>query len=94
MIPTKPAVLSGGDSPFGAVDMAGNVAEWTATAYLAYDPDRAYDPGLTTAMRLGYLVVRGGSWKHFRYQTRTSERIACTPTYSCFDIGFRCAIDR
>jgi formylglycine-generating enzyme required for sulfatase activity len=82
-----------GDSPFGLADMAGNVAEWTASPYAAYDPGRACDAGFETAMRHGYRVVRGGSWKHFRYQARTSERIACLPEYSCFDIGFRCAAD-
>jgi formylglycine-generating enzyme required for sulfatase activity len=80
-----------GDSPFGLADMAGNVSEWTASYYTAYDPGRGYDAGFEAAMRQGYRVVRGGSWKHFRYQVRTSERIACLPGYSCFDIGFRCA---
>jgi formylglycine-generating enzyme required for sulfatase activity len=71
--------------------MAGNVAEWTASLYTAHDPGRAYDPGFEAAMRQRYRVVRGGSWKHLRYQVRTSERIACLPGYSSFDIGFRCA---
>jgi formylglycine-generating enzyme required for sulfatase activity len=80
-----------GDSPFGVMDMAGNVAEWTATTYHPYDPGRSYDEGFQAAMRLGYVVVRGGSWKHFRFQARTSERIACNTGYSSFDVGFRIA---
>lgn len=82
-----------GDSPFGVADMAGNAAEWTASLYTAYDPGRAYDAGFEAAMRQEYRVVRGGSWKHFRYQVRTSERIACPPDYSSFETGFRCAAD-
>jgi formylglycine-generating enzyme required for sulfatase activity len=36
--------------------------------------------------------VRGGGWMNFRYQLRTSERIACAPGYANFATGFRCAI--
>lgn len=82
-----------GDSPLGVADMCGNVAEWTASPYHPYSPSRTYDPAFTAAMRRGYRVVRGGSWKHFRLQTRTTERIACVPYYSNFEIGFRCARD-
>lgn len=82
-----------GDSPFGVADMSGNVAEWTASTYDPYDPNRAYDPAFAAAMRHRYAVIRGGSWKHFRFQTRTTERIAALPDHSCFDIGFRCVAD-
>lgn len=82
-----------GDSPLGVADMCGNVAEWTASPYHPYSPSRTYDPAFTAAMRHGYRVVRGGSWKHFRLQTRTTERIACVPYYSSFEIGFRCIRD-
>lgn len=83
----------GGDSLFEVADLAGNVAEWTASTYTPYDPSVTYDPALSAAMLHGYRVVRGGSWKHLRWQVRTTERIACEPGYSCFDIGFRCAAD-
>jgi sulfatase modifying factor 1 len=81
-----------GDSPFGVAEMAGNVAEWTATRYHLYDPYRSYDP-IYVAAANRYMVVRGGTWMNFRYQLRTSERIACDPAYSNFATGFRCAID-
>jgi sulfatase modifying factor 1 len=79
-----------GDSPWGVTDMAGNVAEWTASTYTPHDTNRSYDPSFEAAMRYNYGVVRGGSWKHFKFQTRTTERIACLPYYSAFDLGFRC----
>ncbi len=82
-----------GDSPWGVADMAGNVAEWTASTYHPYCPTRPYDEAFETAMNMRFHVIRGGGWKHFRYQTRTSERIACTKDYSAFDLGFRCAAD-
>jgi formylglycine-generating enzyme required for sulfatase activity len=84
----------GGDSPLGVADMAGNVAEWTASPYHPYGSNRTYDPAFAAAMRNGYRVVRGGSWKHFRFQTRTTERIACIPDYASFEIGFRCVRNR
>lgn len=96
---TRPATTAvgrfsaAGDSPFGLSDMAGNVAEWTASPYRPYAVDYSYDPGYLAAMELGFLAVRGGSWKHFRFQVRTSERIACIGSYSSFDVGFRCAAD-
>jgi formylglycine-generating enzyme len=62
--------------------------------YGPYEPSRSYDPAFTAAMRHGYRVIRGGSWKHFRWQTRTTERMACAqPDYSSFEIGFRCVRD-
>lgn len=82
-----------GDSPLGVADLAGNVTEWTASSYGPYDPSCTYDRAFTAAMRHGYRVVRGGSWKMFRFQTRTTERIACPSYYSSFEIGFRCARD-
>ncbi|MGV9822976.1 formylglycine-generating enzyme family protein [Nocardia xishanensis] len=91
---TTPAgATPAGASPFGVLDLAGNVAEWTASSYLLYDGSRTYDPGYHAAADHGHITVRGGSWKSFRWQTRTSERVACTPSYSASDLGFRCARD-
>ncbi|MGH3242894.1 MAG: formylglycine-generating enzyme family protein, partial [Spirillospora sp.] len=81
-----------GDSPFGMSDMAGNVAEWTATRYCLYDPGRRYDP-LYHAATGRYQVVRGGGWMNLRHQLRTSERFAIDPAYASHATGFRCAAD-
>ncbi|MFJ4653825.1 formylglycine-generating enzyme family protein [Nocardia sp. NPDC088792] len=87
------ALSPAGDSEFGVADMAGTVAEWTASTYDFYDPHRTYDPSFAAAKLHRYRVVRGGSWKHLQAQVRTTERMAAMPSYSCFDIGFRCAAD-
>jgi len=52
-----------------------------------------YGVAFTDPVRHGYRVVRGGSWKILRFQTRITERILCPPYYSSFEIGFRCAQD-
>ncbi|WP_218011037.1 formylglycine-generating enzyme family protein [Herbidospora mongoliensis] len=82
----------GGDSPFGVADMAGNVAEWVAGTYQLYDAKVQCDPILRMAQGR-YGVLRGGGWMNLRWQVRTTERIACDPTYSTWAIGFRCAAD-
>ncbi|MBL1080244.1 SUMF1/EgtB/PvdO family nonheme iron enzyme [Nocardia sp. 2] len=82
-----------GCSPFGVADMAGNVIEWTSTRYRSYAPGGGQPRGFEAAVGFGYHVVRGGSWKTMRWQTRTSERLCCPADYSTFDIGFRCVAD-
>lgn len=83
---------------FGLFDMAGNVAEWTSTAYSESGPERMndlnpelhYDAAKEDPYRMKKKVVRGGSWKdvsHFiRSDIRSSEYQNETHSY----IGFRC----
>ncbi|MFD7642071.1 SUMF1/EgtB/PvdO family nonheme iron enzyme [Kitasatospora sp. NPDC059795] len=82
-----------GASPFYVHDLAGNVQEWTSTVYHPYDPTRDY--GTVYSHIVGrYVVLRGGSWMHYRWQTRCAERIAADPGYTNFATGFRCATER
>lgn len=78
-----------GASPFGALDMAGNLWEWTSSLYWPY-PYRA-DDGREDPSASGWRVLRGGTWVYTAWQCRTSQRYRYTPE-TCFDIaGFRCA---
>ncbi|MEV6866634.1 SUMF1/EgtB/PvdO family nonheme iron enzyme [Streptosporangium subroseum] len=86
------AFSPGGDSPFGISDMAGNVAEWTASTYQPYAAGVDCDPILQRAHGR-FITVRGGGWMHLRFQIRTTERIAGDATYSTWAGGFRCAAD-
>ena len=83
---------------FGLYDMAGNVAEWTSSAFYeaAYDvvsdlnPEMEYDALPDDPPVMKRKVIRGGSWKDIPYfirvSTRTFEYQDTTKSY----VGFRC----
>jgi len=82
--PAVAGQLPAAAAPCGALDMAGNVAEWVASAYAAY-PVGAGDTG--------QRVVRGGSYIHGADALRCSARrpllAGAIDTY----VGFRVAAD-
>lgn len=67
---------------YGLYDMAGNVAEWTRTAYhkSAYifqhdlQPDYQYNAKPQDPPVMKQKVIRGGSWKDIAYYLQTSAR--------------------
>lgn len=85
-------------SPYGIYDMAGNVREWTATAYRSYPGNRAK----AVKNAGGFKVIRGGSYLTEAAFSRTAARLAVLPTvgpraadgwHSDYTYGFRCAED-
>jgi eukaryotic-like serine/threonine-protein kinase len=75
-----------GASPFGVLDMAGNVAEWTANDYKPYLGSRARP-------QEGQKVVRGGSFTNPPEQQTATDRYFNFPSRTFEYIGFRCAKD-
>ena len=85
---------------YGLKNMAGNVSEWTSTAYFAgsYSQEADINPEIRFSTKSGdpaYLsrkVVRGGSWRDVAYflqvGTRDYEFADTAKAY----IGFRCII--
>lgn len=79
-----------GASPYGVLDMAGNVWEWTNTGYRRY-PYRA-DDGREAVTLPGVRVVRGGSYNHDARQIRCAARDGMAAGVRDVYIGFRVAL--
>ncbi len=82
--------IPAGASWVGALDMIGNVWEWTSSLSMnyPYDDNREND-GDTSSAR----VVRGGSWSDTNSTfLRAASRYAWDHGFRSFNYGFRCAL--
>ncbi len=77
-----------GVSPYGALDMAGNVWEWVADRY---DDEAAVELDARAHPRTNRRVVRGGSCCSYFVPPRAANRNAWDASYRDQDLGFRCA---
>lgn len=90
-----------GASPYGALDMGGNVWEWVHDAFIETDPfsnsvnyyaispkfnPQGVDPAISN-----YRVVRGGSWNFAFGAGRGTYRLWYGMDDSYDGVGFRCA---
>ncbi len=83
--------FSTGVSPYGVMDMAGNVFEWVADRYsIDYYPvsPKSNPTGPSSG---DSRVLRGGSWQASKLLTRSAYRAWGTPELKLSTVGFRCA---
>lgn len=76
-----------GSSPYGALDMAGNVFEWVDAVFEPYPGS----PFPHSDFGHGYRVVRGGDWYLDRIYHRCAARLRAPSDHRVPTIGFRCA---
>ena len=83
---------------FGLYDMAGNVSEWTSTAFTEsvskrmsdLNPEYRYDAAQEDPYKLKRKIVRGGSWKDVMHNVRSDIRMWEYQNEQRSFIGFRC----
>ncbi len=86
---------------YGLFDMAGNVAEWTSSAYnelgiaISHDmnPQFSYNASKGDSPALKRKVVRGGSWKDISYYLQVHVRDYEYQDSARSYIGFRCVMN-
>ena len=91
-----------GASPYGALDMGGNVWEWVHDAFIGVDPfspntqnyyaiSRFKNPMGVPPTSTGYRGLRGGSWNWTYGYGRSAYRLGIGKDDTYDGVGFRCA---
>ena len=83
-----------GVSPFGLLDMAGNVEEWVQDWHDPYYYRRSKETRNPTGPAKGSKkVIKGGSYGTDKWHIRVATRLWGRPSDRSVQLGFRCASD-
>ncbi|MBL8166388.1 MAG: SUMF1/EgtB/PvdO family nonheme iron enzyme, partial [Anaerolineae bacterium] len=74
-----------GASPFGVLDMSGNVFEWCLNDYSKPEIIDGYSNGVTK-------VLRGGSFGYLQVSAACAVRYGSLPSIADLDCGFRVVV--
>ena len=85
---SSPVGAESGLSPYGILNIAGNVYEWTVDDYNAFPGNDKY---VQEDFNKGYKVIKGGAYDDGQSDQRPASRIGYQKDYKDVDIGFRCA---
>lgn len=82
----------GGQSPYGVLNMSGNVSEWVKDWYQSdyYTQGAAAGPNPQGPTNGVERVIRGGSWDTIPLFLRAVHRMSAPPDQPSASIGFRC----
>ncbi len=79
-----------GKSPYGVLDMAGNVWEWVKRDPNHLNNVNSLYPQLKINFEKNFQILRGGSWSDSPDTVRSFDRVRYAPNSMEYDIGFRC----
>lgn len=79
--------FAAGASPYGVIDLVGNVWEWCSSLYAPYP--YCADDGRENPEAGGWRVLRGGSWYDTEWGTRAARRLSSNPEHASHNTGFR-----
>lgn len=82
-----------GSSPYGVMDLAGNVYEWCYDRYSESNLSPSRNSDRHNPKKGTYHVIRGGSWFGSAYCLRTTFRTSAKPNNRYFHIGFRLCLE-
>lgn len=88
--PARVGSCAGDASPFGVLDMAGNVQEWVWDWYQPYPRQAVIDPSGPSHGE--YRVRRGGCFFNCAEDCRTHSRGGSAPDFRAAYLGFRVAL--